>query len=479
MKTEMHLGGWVVFGAFLAGCGSSGNSSTPAAPADASTSPVVQVDVDAECPVIVSDTPCDTTQRPIVFVHGTYDSGGQIANIAMLFTSNGYCASRFIAIDYNSLLVVTGGPATAASAPLDVAIDAVLQATGATQVDLMGHSQGADQCYSYLADPAHAAKVAHYVHLAGGAQSAPPGPEDASVPTLSIASNSDVIEGPIGVTGAQQTVLLESEDHIRVATSVNSFIPIWQYLHQGADGMPDGQFPQYTSIQCGDPAITLSGISETIGDNSPPATGESLQVFEMGNSLLDAGAPLQTFAQTADSGAAFSLQGKRMQPYVFTGLAADGGVIGRLYFNSFKRSNFWLRALQPSQDPLAVIATSAATSLNDNREATYLVRTTGGSFRADLGESLTVNGFEALNSTDATRQTATAALWMFDGNKDGKSEGGGLSSVDILPFFIRGTDVFVSSSPPAWVEMNYNGTVFQVPNWPSVSQGITEVTFVQ
>jgi pimeloyl-ACP methyl ester carboxylesterase len=475
----MRLAGRFVFAAVLAGCGRSGNSSSPAGASDGSASPVVQVDVDAECPVIVSDTPCDTTQRPIVFVHGTYDSGGEIANIAMLFTSNGFCASRFIAIDYNSLLVVTGGPATAASAPLDVAIDAVLQATGAAQVDLMGHSQGAAQCYSYLADPTHAAKVAHYVQLAGGPQSAPPGPEDAGVPTLSISSNSDTIEGPVGVTGAQQTVLLESEDHIRVATSVNSFIAIWQYLHQGADGTPDGQFPQYTSIQCGDPTITLSGLSETIGDNSPPAAGETLEAFEVGDSLLDGGAPLQTFAQTADSGSAFSLQAKRMQPYVFTGLAPDGGVIGRLYFNSFRRSNFWLRALQPSQDPLAVIATSAATSLNDNREATYLVRTTGGSFRQDLGESLTVNGFEALNSTDATRQTATAALWMFDGNKDGKSEGGGITSVNILPFFIRGTDVFVSSSPPAWVQVNYNGTVFQVPNWPSVSEGITEITFVE
>jgi hypothetical protein len=42
---------------------------------------------------------------------------------------------------------------------------------------------------------------------------------------------------------------------------------------------------------------------------------------------------------------------------------------------------------------------------------------------------------------------------------------------------LAGDDVFVSSSPPAWVQLNYNGTLFQVPNWPSVSQGITEVTF--
>jgi pimeloyl-ACP methyl ester carboxylesterase len=458
----------------LAGCGSN-SSSAPAAPeqtsaADAGT---VSVDIDAECPVVVSDSTCDTTQRPIVFVHGTYDSGTAIANVALLFASNGYCPGRFIAIDYDSLPWVTGSPPTLATPVIDAAIDAVLQATGFTQVDLIGHSQGALQCYSYLEDPTHAAKVAHFVQLAGGPESAPPGPPDAGVPTLSVSSESDVVEGPIGVTGADQSVLLQSEDHEDVVGSVDTFIAIWQYLHGGGTT----SFPQYTSVQCGDPTITLSGVSETFGDNAAPPAGGQLEVYELGSTLDGGGAPVQTFTLGADGGTSPSFQAKRLQAYEFRGLAADGGVIGHQYFTPFKRSDSWLRFLVPSQNVLAEIATNPVTTLNDNRETTLLVRTNKGSFRQDLGDSLTVNGFQALNPLDATRQTVTVALWIYNSTKDGKSEGGSVSSFDILPWFIRGTNIYVPSSPPAWVELNFNGTIFQVENWPSVSQGLTEVTF--
>ena len=58
---------------------------------------------DELCPVIVADADCDTSKRPFVFVHGTYGSGDNIANVAMLFGSNGYCQDRFVAVEYNSL----------------------------------------------------------------------------------------------------------------------------------------------------------------------------------------------------------------------------------------------------------------------------------------------------------------------------------------------------------------------------------------
>ena len=149
----------------LVGCGNGDDTAAPGAPAgdgglDASlglpTAPPPTID--AECPVIVSDTNCDKTQRPIVFVHGTYAAGDDIANIALLFASNGYCPERFVSIDYNSLIAVGGGlsggaftgPTNAATPVIDAAIDAVLAATGASQVDIMGHSQGALQYYQYF-----------------------------------------------------------------------------------------------------------------------------------------------------------------------------------------------------------------------------------------------------------------------------------------------------------------------------------------
>jgi hypothetical protein len=486
---------------FLGGAGCVGSGGSPPSPpdggavtvtvdasvADASVAEAAAPSADAECPVVVSETACDTTQRPIVFVHGTYGSGDNIANVALLFASNGYCPDRFISIDYNSLIAVgtglTGGgfngPLDAASEPIDEAIDAVLAANpGFTQVDLMGHSQGALQDYVYLQDPAHAAKVAHYVQLAGGPQAAPPGPPDAAgVPTLSIASVGDVIAGPIGVTGAQQTVLFETQDHFAVAGSTDTFVAIWQYLHQGADGGPDGQYPQYTTIQCGDSPVTLFGKSETFGDNAVPSGGQ-LEVYDLSTPQTDASVPVMTFS-IGDAGILGPWTGaKRLTPYEFRGIAGDGGIIGHSYFQPFKRSDYWLRFLVPSSDPIAQIATSPVTSLDDNSESTIIARRAPGAFRYDLGDSLTVNGFQALNADDANRQTVTVGLFMYNSTKDGMSLGGSVGPYQSVPIpFLRATDVFIPSSPPGMVTVNLNGTVLQVPNWPSVTQGLTYVFF--
>jgi pimeloyl-ACP methyl ester carboxylesterase len=476
-----------------AGCVGSGDDATDAASPTPSTTTTVDAStsdagpsIDAECPVVVSDTNCDKSQRPIVFVHGTYGSGDNIANVAMLFASNGYCPDRFVSIDYDSLIAigtaVTGGafngPEDAASEPIDDAIDAVLAANpGFSQVDIMGHSQGALQLYTYLQDPAHAAKVAHYVQLAGGPQSASPGPPDASVPTLSISSNGDVVAGPIGVTGAQQTVVFETQDHMAVAGSTDTFVAIWQYLHQGADGGPDGQYPQYTSIQCGGPTITLMGKSETFGDNSVPAGG-TLEVYDLTSPQEDGGAPLMTFTWN-DAGVIGPWQANRLTQYEFRGLAADGGIIGHSYFQPFKRSDYWLRFLIPSSDPLAAFITNPVTNLGDNKEVTLIARRAPGAFRNDLGDTLTVNGFEALNNVDATRQSVTVALFMYDANKDGTSQGGSVASFDAIPYFLRATDVYVASSPAAFVPITLNGYTMQIPNWPSVSGGLTYVYFQQ
>jgi len=465
----------------LTGCGSSKSSSSSAS-AEAGASGLPVIDVDADCPVIVSESNCDRTQRPILFVHGTYDSGVTATNVAQLFASNGFCSDRFAAMDYDSLVDLTAltgsGQANNATPAIDAAIDALIAANPPfTQVNIMCHSQGALQCYSYLDDPGHAAKVAHYVQLAGGPESAPPGPPDGgAVPTLSISSMSDTVEGPEGVTGAEKTVLLTWEDHQAVACSTDTFVAAFEYLHQGSDGGPDGLTPQYTTIQCSDPTITLSGLSETLGDNQPPPPGERLEVYELSDPR-DSGAPVQVFSDP--DGGLITWQAKRLVPYEFRGVSPDGGTIGHQYFAPFKRDDRWLRFVVPSTDPIAAVATNAITSLNDNAETTFIFRSASGAFRPDHGDTLTVNGTEILNSEDATTKTVTVALFGFDANKDGKSELGVTSEpgAPFVPYFIRGTDLFIASSPPAFVQLNFDGLQMAVPNWPSVTQGLTEVSF--
>src|ERR1700741_454392 len=78
-------------GGLSCGGGSSGGSASDAGDASVVGAPPPNTD---SCPVVVSSSACDTTQRPILFVHGTYSSGTDFAHMAALLGSNGFCQDR-------------------------------------------------------------------------------------------------------------------------------------------------------------------------------------------------------------------------------------------------------------------------------------------------------------------------------------------------------------------------------------------------
>ena len=410
-------------------------------------------DASGQCPVVVRESDCDRTQRPIVFVHGTFGSGDNIANVALLFGSNGYCQDRFLSVDYNSL---GGNPL----AQLEALIDKVLADTGLDKVELMGHSQGTSHCYTYLDDPAHVAKVAHYVHLAGGAQAAPPG----GVPTMSVASMGDTLLRDAGVAGAEKTVVFQTQDHFAVASSTQTFVELYKYLR--------GRDPQYTTVQCGEETVTLFGRSESFADNAPVASGKT-EIYELGSAPRDRATPVATLTSTAD-GSLGPWQAKRLQAYEFKGFDGQGRLIGRQYFAPFKRSDRLLRLLVPSSHLVAAGVTNSI--VRDDRHVVVIARQVKGAFRKDLGDSLKINGVEVLSDPIANADTSTVGLFMFDENRNGATNGGSLLAYAATPF-VKGTDVFMAASPPAFLEMNFNGTVMKIPNWPSVSEGLTSIMF--
>jgi pimeloyl-ACP methyl ester carboxylesterase len=355
---------------------------------------------------VVKDEDCDKNKRPFVFVHGTYGSGDNIGNVALLFGSNGYCQDRFVAVEYNSL----GG---CPLADLDKLIDAIRMKTGADQVELAGHSQGTSHCVSYLQDPAHAAKVAHYVNYSGRGR-VPNG-----VKTLTVSSDNDIGGSPNHAPDAEKTVTLTDIDHFGVAASTEAFVETWKYLY--------GYDPKFKSVQCGPEKITLEGLSESFADNAPVMNGK-LEVYN----------------------------------YEFKGIDAAGKTIGWMYFGPFKRSNRLVRFLSPSANPLVVATTTGQVKIGADHSA-LVMRYLGGAFRHDLGNSLKVNGAEVLSDANAGRATSTVGLFMSDQNANMLSELGASFSAP----FIVGTDVFVPSTTPGWIEFNWNGTVTRVPNWPS------------
>ncbi|MEU6081078.1 alpha/beta fold hydrolase [Streptomyces sp. NPDC047108] len=112
--------------------------------------------------------PSEAHPRPVVLVHGTF--GNSIDNwlgLAPYLTARGYCV---FSLDYGQLSGVPFfhglGPIEKSAGQLRDYVDRVLDATGADEVDLVGHSQGGMMPRHYLKFMDGAAKVNALIGLA-------------------------------------------------------------------------------------------------------------------------------------------------------------------------------------------------------------------------------------------------------------------------------------------------------------------------
>src|SRR5690349_11457044 len=108
--------------------------------------------------------------RPVILVHGTF---GNMANnwqaLSPLLSDNGYCVFAFNYGSFGgsgSLGIYGTGDIEASAAQLGAFVDKVLAATTATQVDIVGHSQGGMMPRYYMRFDDGAAKVHALVGLA-------------------------------------------------------------------------------------------------------------------------------------------------------------------------------------------------------------------------------------------------------------------------------------------------------------------------
>jgi Lipase C-terminal domain len=510
---------------FLFGCGGGDDNAAPspdgghtATSVDAQTDAVATGDVSVPavgaCSTVVSEADCDKTLRPFVFVHGTYGSGDNFAHVASLLESNGYCPDHIVAVEYNSLGDQPGNDCTGKNTPqgcgkIGAAVTAILQKFPQfAQVDLAGHSQGTEHCGIYIGNGgvgAHADKVAHYINFSGT-------PDVGDVQTLSVSSMHDLGGHPNHATGTSvcsipfpdgadagaspdatggaeggasdagaapacnvKQVTFIDQDHFACAASTDTFIQLYRYLN--------GKDPKYTTIQCGDDPVTIEGLSETFADNTP-VTGK-IEVREVTSPRAD-GMPDMVITGVA-TGALGPVQLKRGAYYEFAGYDNMGKLIGYQYFSPFLRSNYLVRFLTPASqgDGSGLGGTIAAMStghfVRSPNFTDVVARWAGGAFRQDLGASLKIAGNEILSSgnsgTDAFSASSSlmggvVGLFMYDGNKNGKTDLGLLASAPFLSF----TDVFIDARTPQLVELSLtpgseepssmNNKVI-VSNWPS------------
>ena len=105
--------------------------------------------------------------RPVVLVHGTFATMGEFVALAPRLARAGYCV---FALNYGcqngQQLVCATAPIEDSALQLAAFVDRVLAATGAAQVDLVGHSQGGMMPRQYLKFLGGATRVHELIGLA-------------------------------------------------------------------------------------------------------------------------------------------------------------------------------------------------------------------------------------------------------------------------------------------------------------------------
>lgn len=399
---------------------------------------------------------CDDTYLPIVMCHGFLASGDTYAKQAQRFAQNGQCNDRIFVYDWNSL---GGGNSPEA---LDAFIDEVLAATGASQVDLAGHSAGGGLGYNYLSDATRAAKVAHYVHIGSGSQPGPAGP-NGEVPTMNIWSPYDAVVSSADIPGAEN-VVLQGKDHYEVATSAETFAAMYTFF-RGA--------PPASTTLVSDGRRNVEGRALTLGENQA-LDGATINVYRLDGATgfrADA-TPVHVF--TADAqGRWGGFQADEGTFYEFELIPTTGRKV-HYYREPFLTSDrfVYLRGLPPPSSLAGVLLSSLP---SDDSQAVVVSFTANQAVIAGR-DDLRVNGVELSTPDFASEENSSIAFFLYDGNTNGQTDANAVGLFGNFPF-LAGVDVFFPTDQPESIELTFAGRSLKVRNWPSASEGVTIAIF--
>jgi pimeloyl-ACP methyl ester carboxylesterase len=369
--------------------------------------------------------------NPIIFVHGGSGSGAQFASQAMRFTANGYNPSYLGVVEYNSAAVDADSSADQAFI-FDLVDDRIAElqaASGHSQVTLMGHSFGTTWSHLYLADPAHAAKVAHYVNIDGRPAAAPPG----GVPTLALwagAVNRPVQGEIVGATN----VTIPNQEHVEVATSRESFVEMFRFL-TGEDPTSNAIVPERGKIE-------LSGRAVIFPDNVA-LEGATVEIWRV---LPKSGKrkgrkPKATFVLGPDG--AFTFTGYPKHNYEFV-VKRPGELPLHYFYERFPRSDRLIRLnVAPLLEPFfSRVPTHTGLAVIRYKE-----------YWGDRGaenDVLSIDGTDVINPTTAPSGTvgaASVAFFVQDVDLDF------VTNLTTVPFpfniapFLTGADLYLPVGP--------------------------------
>ncbi len=399
---------------------------------------------------------CHDSHRPIIFVHGFLGAGDNYANMIQGFLQNGYCPEKLIIYDWNT----QSGDVTLAVDNLSNLIDTVLENSGFSQVDLIGHSMGGLVCSSYLNREGNAQKVAHYIHAASF--------QDAKFPVglqvMTLSSYDDTIVGFTDIEGATN-VEVSGADHIQVITVPFSFKKAYEFFN-------DGVAPENVEIVPAD-NIKIEGKAITIGENLPvsnarveiypvdPETGERTTSEPVACFITDSEGRWGNFEAQKDIYYEIyfeTQEGEKFhyyrQPFLRTqhavylrSLGRGAGMVGSL-----------LASIAKYSDTYSVMIMFSA------NQAIYYGRDTA-----------SIDGHNLSTAEIADPEQTSLAFFFGDENQNMISDfiRGPLSAIP----FLEDIDYYISTETRKPVRFELNGKFLSVPNWRSESEGIGIAVF--
>ena len=399
------------------------------------------------CIAVFTYAQCDTTKRPIIFVHGFLASGDSYARQIQRFTESGYCNDRLFVFDWNS---VSGNPKKTDSL-LNAFINNVLSRTNAAQVDLVGHSAGGGVGRAYLLDSFHSEKVAHYVHLGSRKWT-----KDFSwffnKRCLNIFSAGDKVMGSgAGMVEGAVSLDLIDKDHYEVATCLESFEAMYKFLNGGSNPV--------VKKGMNNKNLQISGRVVLLGDNEPVTNG-LINIYSLnqknGTRLSKKPDAVFTvneqgywfgFRAAAKTYYEFELipgeKKQRVISYFFEPFTAANA---HVYLRGFPQGNMigmMLGGLPRKDDQSVVVVFSANKAMIAGRD------------------SVTVNGTPVSSAALTPASKTIISSFIFD-DGDTVTSGKAIKQFSAAPF-MGGVDIYLPVSKKAVNKIFYNGRELVLP----------------
>ncbi|MBU1195000.1 MAG: alpha/beta hydrolase [Proteobacteria bacterium] len=401
--------------------------------------------------------------NPVIFIHGSSGSASQFESQAMRFMSNGYPKDHIHAMEYDSS---AENPyvywPTVVYPRLDALIAQVLETTGKTQVDLMGHSMGTFVSQYYLnSNPARAAKVAHYVNIDGisGKQmalsgiSSPPG----GVETMALWAGMTYKEE--AEIDDAQNVVIDNQTHVEVCTSAESFFEMYSFF--------TGTAPQTTRV-----VPETWGLIEIAGraclfPENIGVDGAMLEIYRIshktGNRLSKHPRAVFEIGEDGNFGPFKARAGERFEFVIIR-----DGQDHHFYKESFLRSDYFVR-LNTSR-----VGEGIGASMDTHPEQANLIISRDKEFWGERPlekDILAINGVDVINEVTGEFINRTNVVYVFDQNADGISyidePVGFLHSVP----FMTGVDLFVPTDMIRITAIPRGGNgkmqIINIPGWAS------------